>query len=46
MTSVASVQDILARLVSFDTTSRDLNLPLIEWIEDFLRPLGAKAGAG
>lgn len=42
MTSVASVQDILARLVSFDTTSRDSNLPLIEWIEDFLRPLGAE----
>ncbi len=42
MTTIASVQGILARLVSFDTTSRDSNLPLIEWVEDFLRPLGAE----
>jgi acetylornithine deacetylase len=42
MTSIAAVRDILARLVSFDTTSRDSNLPLIEWVEDFLRPLGAE----
>ena len=42
MTSIASVRDILAKLVSFDTTSRDSNLPLIEWVEDFLRPLGAE----
>lgn len=42
MTSVARVQDILSSLVSFDTTSRDSNLPLIEWVEDFLRPLGAE----
>lgn len=41
MTTLASVRDILAKLVSFDTTSRDTNLPLIEWVEDFLRPLGA-----
>ncbi len=41
MTSIARVQDILTRLVSFDTTSRDSNLPLIAWVEDFLRPLGA-----
>lgn len=42
MTSIARVQDILKSLVSFDTTSRDTNLPLIEWVEDFLRPLGAE----
>lgn len=42
MTSIARVQDILTSLVSFDTTSRDSNLPLIEWVEDFLRPLGAE----
>jgi acetylornithine deacetylase len=31
---------ILSRLVAFDTTSRNSNLPLIEWVEDYLRPLG------
>jgi len=41
MTSLARVRDILHRLCAFDTTSRDSNLPLIEWVEDFLRPLGA-----
>ncbi len=41
MTSLAVVRDILTRLVAFDTTSRGTNLPLIEWLEDFLRPLGA-----
>ena len=42
MTSIARVQDILTSLVSFDTTSRDSNLPFIAWVEDFLRPLGAE----
>ena len=42
MTSIASVREILTRLMAFDTTSRDSNLPLIEWVEDFLRPLGAE----
>ena len=42
MTSLARVRDILHRLCAFDTTSRDSNLPLIEWVEDFLRPLGAQ----
>ena len=41
MTSLARVREILHRLCSFDTTSRDSNLPLIEWVEDFLKPLGA-----
>jgi acetylornithine deacetylase len=41
MTSLAAVRDILARLVAFDTTSRGSNLALIEWVEGFLRPLGA-----
>jgi acetylornithine deacetylase len=40
MTSLARVREILHRLCSFDTTSRDSNLPLIEWVEDFLKPLG------
>ena len=42
MTSLSRVQDILHRLCAFDTTSRDSNLPLIEWGEEFLRPLGAE----
>jgi acetylornithine deacetylase len=42
MTSLARVREILHRLCAFDTTSRDSNLPLIEWVEDFLRPLGAQ----
>ncbi len=42
MTSLAAAKDILARLVSFDTTSRGTNLPLIEWVEAFLAPLGAE----
>lgn len=41
MTSLAAVRDILAQLVAFDTTSRDSNLELIKWVEDFLSPLGA-----
>ena len=42
MTSLSRVQEILHRLCAFDTTSRDSNLPLIEWVEDFMRPLGAE----
>jgi acetylornithine deacetylase len=33
---------ILRRLVSFDTTSRHSNLPLIEWVADYLRSHGAR----
>jgi acetylornithine deacetylase len=42
MTSLARTRDILATLVGFDTTSRDSNLPLIAWVEEFLRPFGAE----
>ncbi len=38
MTATAS--DILKRLVAFDTTSRNSNLPLIEWVEEFLQKRG------
>lgn len=31
---------ILERLIAFDTTSRNSNLALIEWVEDFLRARG------
>lgn len=41
MTSIARVREILHHLCAFDTTSRDSNLPLIQWVEDFLQPLGA-----
>jgi acetylornithine deacetylase len=33
---VFSAQEMLARLVSFDTTSRDGNIPLIEFVEHYL----------
>jgi acetylornithine deacetylase len=29
-------EEILARLVAFDTTSRNSNIPLIAWVEDYL----------
>lgn len=38
--SVERTLDILARLVAFDTTSRNSNLELIAWVEDFLRKRG------
>jgi acetylornithine deacetylase len=38
---VTSAIDNLAKLVSFDTTSRNSNLDLIDWVESYLQPLGA-----
>ena len=38
MTSI----DLLSRLVAFPTVSRDSNLPLIDWVEDYLQPFGAR----
>lgn len=32
--------DILGRLVAFDTTSRNSNLPLLDWVEDYLSGFG------
>lgn len=37
-----SAQDILADLVAFDTTSRNSNLPLIAWVEDYLAGFGVR----
>jgi acetylornithine deacetylase len=37
---VAFARDILATLVAFDTTSRNSNLALIAWVEDFLAARG------
>lgn len=41
MSSLNSV-DLLARLVAFPTVSRDSNLPLIDWVEEYLEPFGAR----
>lgn len=35
--------DILAHLVSFDTTSRNSNLPLIDWVESYLDSHGVQS---
>ncbi|NQY39869.1 MAG: acetylornithine deacetylase [Henriciella sp.] len=40
MTDTATVTDRLAKLISFDTTSRNSNLDLITWVEEQLIPLG------
>ena len=40
MTDTATVTESLARLISFDTTSRNSNLDLIDWVEAQLLPLG------
>jgi acetylornithine deacetylase len=42
MTAAATL-DILARLVSFDTTSRNSNIPCTDWIQAYLRGLGVAA---
>lgn len=36
-----SPREILAKLVSFPTVSRDSNIPLIDWVEDYLTSWGA-----
>ncbi len=36
----ADAIEILTKLVAFDTTSRNSNLALIEWVEEFLRARG------
>ncbi|MBN8920074.1 MAG: acetylornithine deacetylase [Rhizobiales bacterium] len=40
MTDAGRAQEILAALVGFDTTSRNSNLALIEWVEDYLAQHG------
>jgi acetylornithine deacetylase len=40
MVPVDKTKEILAALVGFDTVSRNSNLPLIAWIEDYLGRLG------
>ena len=41
MSDLKAVTSVLEALVSFDTTSRNSNLDLIDWMEGQLRPLGA-----
>ncbi|MEO8529980.1 MAG: acetylornithine deacetylase [Deltaproteobacteria bacterium] len=38
------VRDILGKLVSFPTVSRDSNLALIDWVEDWLKAQGVLTG--
>jgi acetylornithine deacetylase len=40
---VAAAKDLLARLVAFDTTSHKSNLPIIRFIEDYLRRHGVES---
>jgi acetylornithine deacetylase len=37
------VLDILSTLVRFDTTSRNSNLALVEWVEDYLKGYGVRS---
>ena len=37
------VLDILSRLVRFDTTSRNSNLQLVDWVEDYLIGFGVRS---
>lgn len=37
---IASARDILSTLIAFDTTSRNSNLELIAWVEDYLAQHG------
>jgi acetylornithine deacetylase len=41
MTTLNSI-NMLTRLVAFPTVSRDSNLPLIDWVEEYLEPFGAR----
>jgi len=43
MTASMSPREILERLVSFPTVSRETNLPLVDWVEDWLDGHGIAA---
>lgn len=43
MAEIARTLEILERLVAFDTTSRNSNLALIEWVEGFLAARGVSS---
>lgn len=40
MSEIAASLDVLTRLIAFDTTSRNSNLALIEWVEAYLSARG------
>ncbi len=40
MSEIAFTRDVLTQLIAFDTTSRNSNLALIEWVEGFLAERG------
>lgn len=40
MPTSLTTTELLDRLISFDTTSRNSNLPLIDWVEDYLASHG------
>ncbi|MBL8549641.1 MAG: acetylornithine deacetylase [Hyphomonadaceae bacterium] len=40
MSGIAPTLEALKRLIAFDTTSRNSNLQLIDWVEDYLRARG------
>jgi acetylornithine deacetylase len=43
VSDIAPTLDILARLIAFDTTSRNSNLALIEWVEAYLAQRGVSS---
>ena len=43
MPQPATPKDILAKLVSFDTTSHKTNLPMAEWVRDYLLSHGVES---
>ena len=43
MTATLSAFQIMERLVAFPTVSRDTNLPLVDWVEDYLKSHGIAA---
>ncbi|MFC3615587.1 acetylornithine deacetylase [Lutimaribacter marinistellae] len=43
MTDRLSPRDLMAKLVSFPTVSRDTNLPLVDWVEQYLAGHGIEA---
>ncbi|MEL6701634.1 MAG: acetylornithine deacetylase, partial [Pseudomonadota bacterium] len=40
MTQILTAREMLDRLIAFPTVSRDSNLPLIDWVEDYLNGHG------
>jgi acetylornithine deacetylase len=43
MTQQLSPLDIMTKLVSFPTVSRDTNLPLVDWVQDYLASQGIES---